>query len=116
MRRMQPQEAPVERRQTPRVPIVFPVAVSIGKQKFQGASFNISLDGMTLDVPTEGQHHPGAALELAFQLPGTTTAIQTRATIMWSDYSRVGVRFVQLCPDHERAIAEWIKGHAPKPS
>ena len=78
---------------------------------------DISEGGMAIQAV-----HPVLAegpLRLQFELPGSSDNMSLSAEIVWADSSgRAGLRFLDLAPDEQRCLCDWVRinGSRPQPA
>ena len=67
---------------------------------------NVSQGGMRIysDQPLDAE-----ALEISCELPGAASSLDAQAQVVWHDDSgNIGVRFVKVPPQHQRALQLWL--------
>ena len=105
--------APGERRQTARVPAVFAVKESFGRQIQLCQAEDIAPSGMTIKRPRGSGALPRAEVSVSFSLPGSREEIAARGLVvsdgMSGGFRRTGLRFIALRPDHVQLIAGYCR-------
>jgi hypothetical protein len=105
--------APEERRQTTRVPAVFAVKESFGRQIQLCQAEDIAPSGMTIKRPRGSGALPRAEVSVSFSLPGSREEIAARGLVvsdgMSGGFRRTGLRFIALRPDHVQLIAGYCR-------
>ena len=99
-----------ERRESPRIPVEMWVEESTERELYFQRSGNLSAGGIFLEntIP----HPKGTVVNLQFTLPGDTVPIKVRGEIVnaaASDELGMGIKFVDVEPDVERRIAEFVQ-------
>ena len=99
-----------DRRESPRIPVEMWVEESTERELYFQRSANLSVGGIFLEntIP----HPKGTVVNLQFTLPGDTTPIKVRGEIVnaaASDELGMGIKFVDVEPDVERRIAEFVQ-------
>jgi len=67
---------------------------------------NLSQGGMRIytDQPLDTD-----ALQISCELPGTGSSLDAQAQVVWHDDSgNIGVRFVKVAPQHQKALQLWL--------
>lgn len=106
-------ETEVERRRSPRSPLVVRVAYSTVDALFSEFSRNINEGGLFIETETPPPTDTRVALQ--FQLPGCDQPIQARGRVAWirpaSDEgpAGMGVEFEQLGSDARRHIDSLVR-------
>jgi len=99
-----------ERRESPRIPVEMWVEESTERELYFQRSGNLSSGGIFLEntIP----HPKGTVVNLQFTLPGDTVPIKVRGEIVnaaASDELGMGIKFVDVEPDVERRITEFVQ-------
>ena len=111
-----PQENPAERRTAPRIELQVEVGLETDHNFYTGLTQDISSGG--LFVATGISYRVGDRMTVQFTLPGRAEPIVTEAEVRWirdlrfmhTDFSEgVGLRFVDLPPDANAAIASFLE-------
>src|SRR5436189_6356150 len=93
---------PEDRRQAERVPAVFAVKKSTGRNIQLCQAEDITPSGMTMKRPRGTFIIPRTEVDLAFSLPGTTEEISARGVVVHDvvvgTFRRTGVRFIAVRP------------------
>ena len=99
-----------ERRQYFRCNVAVPVQIDFRNQSVVLArSTNLSAGGMAIEA--EFPMQAGTSVEVKFALPNSAVRINTLAQVVWADQrTKAGVRFVNLAPNMQRALDEWLSG------
>jgi uncharacterized protein (TIGR02266 family) len=105
-----PPESTQERRESPRIPVEMWVEESTERELYFQRSGNLSIGGIFLEntIP----HPKGTVVNLQFTLPGDTQPIRVRGEIVnaaSSDELGMGIKFVDVAPDVERRIGEFVR-------
>ncbi len=97
-----------EHRRYYRVPVEFPVALTVDdSQDFQGVASNISDGGMALKLNHPLPPHRVA--EARFALPGSTNRLTVKVTLAWSDAKGgAGMRFDYMPPGARQELNAWL--------
>lgn len=104
-----------ERRRNARVAVQIPVVLRStqagGNMKVM--TIDLSEGGMAVELPRE--HRPRGQWQIAFTLPGTSSALEVPAEFAWEGSSKqAGLRFLQIAPDATRQLKEWLKQNSPE--
>jgi uncharacterized protein (TIGR02266 family) len=99
-----------ERRETPRIPVEMWVEESTERELYFQRSANLSVGGIFLEntIP----HPKGTVVNLQFTLPGDTTPVKVRGEIVnaaASDELGMGIKFLDVEPDVQRRISEFVQ-------
>jgi len=99
-----------DRRESPRIPVEMWVEESTERELYFQRSGNLSSGGIFLEntIP----HPKGTVVNLQFTLPGDTVPLKVRGEIVnaaASDELGMGIKFVDMEPDVERRIAEFVQ-------
>lgn len=99
-----------ERRRNARVAVQIPVVLRSthagGNMKVM--TIDLSEGGMAVELPRE--HRPRGQWQIAFTLPGTSSALELPAEFAWEGSSKqAGLRFLQIAPEAARQLKEWLK-------
>lgn len=98
-----------DRRLSRRVPAVFAVKHTVGRDVQLGQAEDIGLCGMALRWPKDAAVR--SPVTLTFELPGTREPIAASAQVVNDRYAgryrRTGVRFTALLPQHAELIARY---------
>jgi hypothetical protein len=98
-----------DRRTSRRVPAVFAVKHTTGRDVQLGQAEDIGVCGMALRWPKDADF--SSPVTLTFQLPGTREPIAASAQVVNDRYAgryrRTGVRFIALPPQHAELIARY---------
>src|SRR5690349_19625041 len=102
-----------ERRRSSRVPATFSVKKSVGPQVHLCLAEDIGPGGMTIKRPKDTPYRPRTPVSLQFELPDTKEEIAARGVIVYDStagrYRRTGVRFIAVRPEHQQAIAAYVR-------
>ena len=107
-------EAQVERRQSPRSPLVVRVAYSTVDALFSEFTRNVNEGGLFIE--TDNPPPTDTRVALQFKLPGTDAQIQARGRVAWIQPSGedgpagMGVEFENLAQDSHALIDELVRG------
>ena len=107
-------EAQVERRQSPRSPLVVRVAYSTVDALFSEFTRNVNEGGLFIE--TDNPPPTDTRVALQFKLPGTDAQIQARGRVAWIQPSGedgpagMGVEFENLGQDAHALIDELVRG------
>jgi uncharacterized protein (TIGR02266 family) len=98
-----------ERRESPRIPVEMWVEESTERELYFQRSANLSAGGIFLEntIP----HPKGTVVNLQFTLPGDSSPIKVRGEIVnaaASDELGMGIKFVDVEPEVERRISEFV--------
>jgi len=93
-----------------RIPVTIDVRVDFEGRKFACTSQEISAGGMSLS--TKEKMSLGNSLELAFELPGASHQVRSRASVCWIDPTEnlIGVRF-DTQDSRRLAVKQWIENY-----
>ncbi|MBI5480976.1 MAG: PilZ domain-containing protein [Deltaproteobacteria bacterium] len=99
-----------ERRESPRIPVEMWVEESTERELYFQRSANLSVGGIFLEntIP----HPKGTIVNLQFTLPGDTLPVKVRGEIVnaaASDELGMGIKFVDVDPEVERRISEFVQ-------
>jgi uncharacterized protein (TIGR02266 family) len=106
-------ETQVERRRSPRSPLVVRVAYSTVDALFSEFTRNINEGGLFIETDTPPRL--GTRVALRFQLPGSEEPIQAHGRVAWirpasaEGPAGMGVEFEQLSPDARRTIDALVR-------
>jgi DNA-binding response OmpR family regulator len=81
------------RRKYTRVPLQANVACTVGSRTVLGASWNLSMGGMQVEV---GDLKPKDAVRLSFQLPASGAVIEADGIVVWANDHRQGIQFTTV--------------------
>jgi hypothetical protein len=102
-----------DRRQAERVPAVFAVKKSIGRNVQLCQAEDITPSGMTMKRPRGMFIVPRTEIDLAFSLPGSQEEIAARGVVVHDvvvgSFRRTGVRFITVRPEHAQLIAGYCR-------
>ncbi len=97
-----------ERRRYFRHPVDMPLRISLpNAQEMTGAATNVSEGGMAIRIvgklPKDGDG------KFAFTLPGTSTSLELKGQIAWSDGSgHAGIRFLEVPQSSQYQLEKWL--------
>jgi uncharacterized protein (TIGR02266 family) len=99
-----------ERRESPRIPVEMWVEESTERELYFQRSANLSVGGIFLEntIP----HPKGTVVNLQFTLPGDTQPIKVRGEIVnaaASDELGMGIKFLEVGPEDQRRISEFVQ-------
>lgn len=103
-----------ERRRNIRVAVQIPVVMRNldGETNMKVTTVDLSEGGMAVAIPN--RRRPTGRWQIAFTLPGTTTALEINAEFAWEGTgSQSGLRFQKVAPEETRQIREWLKQNSP---
>jgi len=81
--------------------------VAEGGGTIEVTTTNISWGGMAVRSPIPLKH--GSTFELTFQLPGTSTPLESKAELAWtSPDGMAGLTFVDLHPAVKKELQQWL--------
>ena len=106
-------ETRVERRRSPRSPLVVRVSYSTVDALFSEFTRNINEGGLFIE--TDSPPAPGTRVSLQFQLPGGFEPIQARGRVAWIEPAStdgpagMGVEFEHLSSDARGRIDEIVR-------
>lgn len=106
--------AEVERRRTPRAPLVVRVAYSTIDALFSEFTRNVNEGGLFIE--TDSPPPTDTRVSLQFKLPGTDAPIQARGRVAWvqppgtDEPAGMGVEFESLGADARARIDEIVRG------
>jgi CheY-like chemotaxis protein len=84
-----------------------PVTLRGRQKKAAGQLINLSQGGLQIKV--EDGFDPAEASQVAFELPGTSTAINANVRVAWSDkQGNVGIRFVKMAAPMKNTLRLWL--------
>lgn len=97
-----------ERRRYFRHPVDMPLRISLpNAQEMTAATTNVSEGGMAIRVL--GKLPKDANGKFAFTLPGTSTSLELKGQIAWSDGSgHAGIRFVEVPQSSQYQLEKWL--------
>lgn len=103
-----------ERRRSFRVPVQVPIQLQTENgPPLEGILLDLSEGGM--DVLAAQPLCPGATIRANFNLPDSTTEIQTSGEIAWaSPNGQAGVRFIDLPENLRDTLKAWVSANAPE--
>ncbi len=99
-----------ERRRNVRVAVEIPVIMRTtgAGGNLKVTTVDLSEGGMAVSMPQ--QNRPRGEWQIAFTLPGTSSAIEIPAEFAWEGSKKqAGLRFVNVSPEVTRQIREWLK-------
>jgi c-di-GMP-binding flagellar brake protein YcgR len=103
-----------ERRRNERVAVKIPlemVSLESGA-RFKVNTIDLGEGGLALSLPKRSK--PAGRWELSFTLPGSAAALKVIAEFAWEGSgTQVGLRFVDLAPEIERQLREWLSRNSP---
>lgn len=97
-----------ERRRYFRHPVDMPLRISLSNdQEMTGAATNVSEGGMAIRILGKLPKDGGG--KFAFTLPGTSTSLELKGQIAWSDGSgQAGIRFVEVPQSSQYQLEKWL--------
>jgi CheY-like chemotaxis protein len=99
-----------ERRRYARLPLRTIVQYRVGSKQFKTLSVNVSQKGILLEP--SGGLDVGQEAEFAFELPNIAGQLNPRGAVVRKEAnSQMGVRFLSLSPQDEKALADFIAGN-----
>jgi hypothetical protein len=102
-----------ERRETERVPAVFAVRKSIGRNVQLCQAEDLTPSGMTMKRPRGTFIIPRTEVDLRFSLPGSQEEISARGVVLHDvvvgSFRRTGVRFIAVRPEHAQLLAGYCR-------
>src|SRR4029078_4576235 len=102
-----------DRRQAERVPAVFAVKKSLGRNVQLCQAEDITPSGMTMKRPRGSFIVPRTEIDLSFALPGSAEEISARGVVVHDvvvgSFRRTGVRFIAVQPEHAQLIAGYCR-------
>lgn len=107
-------EAEVERRHSPRAPLVVRIAYSTVDALFSEFTRNVNEGGLFIE--TDNPPPTDTRVSLQFKLPGTDAPIQARGRVAWvqprgeDGPAGMGVEFENLGQDAHALIDELVRG------
>ena len=99
-----------ERRRNARVAVQIPVILRSSQAggNMKVMTIDLSEGGMAVALPRE--HRPRGQWQIAFTLPGTSSALEVPAEFAWEGSSKqAGLRFLQIAPEAARQLKDWLK-------
>jgi len=103
-----------EHRRYFRHPVEMPVRISIPKsQELPATSTNLSEGGIA--IRTAARLPNDASVELRFTLPESTTSLELKGQIVWTDgMGHAGIRFVDVPQSSQYQLDKWLTDHLKK--
>jgi hypothetical protein len=102
-----------DRRQAERVPAVFAVKKSLGRNVQLCQAEDITPSGMSMKRPRGTFIIPRTEVDLTFSLPGSQEEISARGVVVHDvvvgSFRRTGVRFIAVQPEHAQLIAGYCR-------
>jgi hypothetical protein len=102
-----------DRRQAERVPAVFAVKKSVGRNVQLCQAEDITPSGMSMKRPRGTFIVPRTEIDLSFALPGSGEEISARGVVVHDvvagSFRRTGVRFIAVRPEHAQLIAGYCR-------
>jgi CheY-like chemotaxis protein len=96
-----------ERRRYFRHPVEITTYLEFGSQRFEATGTNLSDGGMAISF--RGKLPGGGLSSVSFALPDSTSVIEAKATMAWSDAAgRAGIRFVELAEKSRELLDGWL--------
>src|SRR5208283_2875125 len=98
-----------ERRRNERVGVHFPLEMVSQESgaRFKVNTTDLGEGGLAVSLPKRSK--PAGRWELSFTLPGSKTGLKVVAEFAWEGSgTQVGMRFVELSPESERQLREWL--------
>ena len=92
----------------PRAEIEFPVIERDGGFSFWCRALNVSSSGILIDRGDQSAKRRGSLIRLELHLPGQPEPIEVNASFVWSDGSKLGLKFVGLDDAARLALAEAL--------
>jgi CheY-like chemotaxis protein len=91
-----------------RTGVEVPVSLKSKGRKFQSAVLvNLSQGGM--QIRTDLAVNASDPLQIAFELPGSKSAVKAQAEIVWQDlHGNVGIRFKKVAQPQQRTLQLWL--------
>jgi DNA-binding response OmpR family regulator len=93
------------RRKYTRVPLQANVACTVGSRTVLGASWNLSMGGMQVEV---GDLKPKDAVRLSFQLPASGAVIEADGIVVWANDHRQGIQFTTVSEQSQQSIRQFM--------
>lgn len=103
-----------ERRRNERVAVKTPLEMVSQESgaRFKVNTTDLGEGGLALSLPKRSK--PAGRWELSFTLPGSKTGLKVVAEFAWEGSgTQVGMRFVELSPESERQLREWLSRNSP---
>ncbi len=106
-------ETEVERRKSPRTPLVVRVSYGTVDSFFSEFASNVNEGGLFIE--TESPPPPDTKVSLHFQLPGSDEPVRTEGRVAWireggEEPPGMGVEFEHLTPADRARINELVRG------
>ena len=102
-----------ERRRNLRVAVNFPIALQHATGLVKVSTVDLSEGGAAVTGASAlGQH---GSLRVHLTLPGTTASIDCKVEVAWENRKQVGLRFVDVPPETQTLLKEWVNRHSPEP-
>lgn len=104
-----------ERRRNIRVAVQMPVVMRSSEAggNMKVTTVDLSEGGMAVSVPS--QNRPRGTWQIAFTLPGASSALEIAAEFAWEGSSKqAGLRFVHTPPEAAHHLREWLKQNSPE--
>ncbi|MGA2416452.1 MAG: PilZ domain-containing protein [Candidatus Sulfotelmatobacter sp.] len=103
-----------ERRRNERVGVKIPLEMVSQESgaRFKVNTTDLGEGGLAVSLPKRSK--PAGRWELSFTLPGSKTGLKVVAEFAWEGSgTQVGMRFVELSPESERQLREWLSRNSP---
>jgi CheY-like chemotaxis protein len=104
-----------ERRRNVRVPVQIPVVMRSPEagSNMKVTTIDLSEGGLAVSVPSH--HRPRGSWQIAFTLPGASSALEIPAEFAWEGSGKqAGLRFVNASPEVTQQLREWLKQNSPE--
>src|SRR5262245_11849774 len=91
-----------------RAEIEFPVIEREGGFSFWCRAINVSPGGILIDRGDQAQKGRGSLMRLELHLPGVATPLEVNASFVWSEGSKLGLKFVGLDDADRLTLTETL--------
>ena len=103
-----------ERRRNVRVAVQIPVIMRSSEAggNMKVTTVDLSEGGMAVVLPN--RRRPSGRWQIAFTLPGTSTALEIPAEFAWEGAKeQAGLRFLETAPQASMQLRDWLKQNSP---
>jgi c-di-GMP-binding flagellar brake protein YcgR len=102
-----------ERRRNMRVAVEFPIALQHSTGQLRTTTADLSEGGVAITGITAAAAR--GVQRAQFKLPGTNLEIDCKAEVAWENAHQVGLRLVDVSPDVQVQLKDWVNRHSPEP-
>lgn len=99
-----------ERRRTPRIPVDFPVTLTLGRKQYRLQAREFSEFGILLASTYKELVGEDVTVELT--LNPTSPSLSLEGVIAYATDTNVAIRFKNISPEHRAILKSYIQAHS----